>query len=44
MARRIYVVVIMLVLLLIALGGWTVDAARWLKGSGHRRARLAPAA
>jgi hypothetical protein len=40
MARSIYVAIIMLVLLLVALGGWAVDAARWLKGP---RARLATA-
>jgi hypothetical protein len=33
-----------LVLLLLALGGWTVQAIRWtLTGGGRRRTRLAPA-
>lgn len=44
MSRRIYIAIIMIVLLLIAVGGWTVDAARWLRGSRSGRARLAPAA
>lgn len=40
MSRSIYIAIIMLVLLLIALGGWAVDAARWLKSP---RAQLATA-
>jgi hypothetical protein len=31
MGRRIYIVIIMLALLLIALGGWAVDGIRWLR-------------
>jgi hypothetical protein len=43
--RYIYIILIALMLLLVALGGWTVDAARWLAtGSRSRRPRLAPAA
>jgi hypothetical protein len=44
MSRRIYIAIIMIALLLIAIGGWTVDVARWLRGSRPVRARLAPAA
>jgi hypothetical protein len=40
MSRRLYIVIIMLVLLLVALGGWAVDAARWLR---RPRVRLATA-
>lgn len=43
MKTRIYITLIALALLLVALGGWTVEAARWL-ATGSRRPRLAPAA
>jgi hypothetical protein len=43
--RHIYIALIALALLLVALGGWTVEGARWLStGSRSRRPRLAPAA
>jgi hypothetical protein len=37
--RTLYIIVIALVLLVVACGGWVVDAARW----ATRRPRLAPA-
>jgi hypothetical protein len=39
--RRIYIALIALVVLLVALGGWTVEAARWLTTGS--RSRLATA-
>jgi hypothetical protein len=40
-----YITLIALALLLVALGGWTLEAARWLAtGSRSRRPRLATAA
>ena len=41
MKRRLYILVIALVLLLVATCGWAVDGARWV---ATRRPRLAPAA
>jgi hypothetical protein len=40
MGRRIYIVIIMLALLVIAIGGWAVDAVRWMR---RPRTRLATA-
>jgi hypothetical protein len=42
MKRSLYIVLITLVILLVALGGWAVDGARWLT-RGSRRPRLAAA-
>jgi hypothetical protein len=42
MKRSLYIVLISLVLLALALGGWAVDGVRWLT-RGSRRPRLAAA-
>jgi hypothetical protein len=43
MKRVVLISLLAIGLLLLALGGWTVQGARWALGGGRRRERLATA-
>ena len=43
MKRKLWFILIATGLILLALGGWTVEGLRWLAGSGRARTAPAPA-